>query len=377
MKKIPTKLDRNSTRFLHAQLKAILLTQIRERNWNPGDKLPSEEQLSKQYKINRATIRRALKDLIQQGLIYRIPATGTFVSDPRSMDPEFIRVGKGAANVGWLMKTQKGMVLGPFHTEMFDTANLELRKLRYQMVFFSVDDPGNQAQVLHQISRKEFAALLLVGGLDKGFVDSINKLKIPAVLIDNHIRDIKLDCVLPDNQAGAFQAVDLLVKRGHRRIACIRAPLTEAASLERFQGYIHALMDAGIEYDPQLVTEGNFQVDGGERAMSQLLEMKKGEKPTAVFCLNDEMAIGAMKRVRQLGMEIPRDISIVGFDNVDWAAHAVPALTTVEVPKSELVRTAIRLLVQRIKNPNGELPLKILLPTTLIERQSVGNPGKA
>ncbi len=370
MKKIPTKLDRESNRFLHSQLKSILLTQIREQNWKPGDRLPSEEQLSKKYRINRATIRRALKDLIQDGLIYRVPATGTFVSDPKTMDPEFVRVGKGASNVAWLMKTQKGLVLGPFHTEMFDTANLELRKLRYRLVFFSVDDPANQGKVLQQINQKEFAAVVLVGGLPENFIEAVAKLEIPSILLDNHLRQTRMDSVLPDNQAGAYDAVRLLLDHGHRQIACIRAPLNEAASRERFQGYVHALMEAGLSYNPDLVAEGNFQVDGGERAMAQILDCKKADRPTAVFCLNDEMAIGAMKCIRQRKMEIPRDISVIGFDNVDWAAHSIPPLTTIEVPKSQLVRMAIKLLVQRMK-ASLDVPCKLLLPTSIVTRQSV------
>ncbi|MBV9464313.1 MAG: GntR family transcriptional regulator, partial [Verrucomicrobiae bacterium] len=183
MKK-PKKLDRKSSRFLHTQLKDILLTQLRDRTLKPGDKLPSEEQLSKNYKVNRATIRRALRDLIQAGLVYRIPATGTFVSDPRAMDAEFIRVGKGATNVAWLMKTERSFVLGPFHTEMFDTANLELRKLRYQLVFFSVDEPSDPREITEKISRKDFAGVIMVGWMDPSLIRALLQKGIPSILLD-------------------------------------------------------------------------------------------------------------------------------------------------------------------------------------------------
>ncbi|MBV9462620.1 MAG: substrate-binding domain-containing protein, partial [Verrucomicrobiae bacterium] len=173
------------------------------------------------------------------------------------------------------------------------------------------------------------------------------------------------------NEAGAYEAVQYLIQKGHRRVACIRARLDQAAAQERFRGYLHALSDAGIAVDNRLVVEGNFQVDGGDRAMSQLMEMKSSERPTAVFCLNDEMAIGALKRLREAGLEVPRQLSVVGFDDVDWAAHCLPPLTTVQVPKKELVSSAIKLLFQRMKTP-APLPYKVLLPTALIERSSVG-----
>lgn len=376
MKKTPKKLDRKSSRFLHTQLKDILLTHLRDRTFKPGDKLPSEEQLAQTYQINRATIRRALRDLIQEGLIYRVPATGTFVSDPKSMDPEFVRVGKGAAQVAWLMKTEKGLVLGPFHTEMFETANMELRKLRYHLVFFSIDDAASSNELIKRINKKEFAGIMMIGWMEPKLIESLVRAEIPAILVDNYVRGLQLDSILPDNEGGAYEAVRNLLERGHERVACIRAPLDQAAARERYRGYVNALSDAGIAVDEKLVVEGNFQVDGGERAMSQLLELKKNDRPTAVFCLNDEMAIGAMKKIRQSGLKVPDQISVIGFDDVDWAAHTFPPLTTVQVPKGELAGAAIKLLLQRMKSPHA-IPYKVLLPTALVERESVGKvPAK-
>lgn len=370
MKKLPKKLDRKSSRFLHTQLKDLLVTQLRDRTFKPGDKMPSEEQLAKTYQINRATIRRALRDLITEGLIYRVPATGTFVSDPKAMDPEFVRVGKGAAQVAWLMKTEKGLVLGPFHTEMFETANMELRKLRYHLVFFSIDDAASSTELMKRINKKEFAGIMMIGWMDPKLIESLVRAEIPAILVDNYVRGLQLDSILPDNEGGAYEAVRYLLDRGHERIACIRAPLDQAAARERYRGYVNALSDAGIAADENLVVEGNFQVDGGERAMAQLLELKKN-RPTAVFCLNDEMAIGAMKKIRQSGLKVPDQISVIGFDDVDWAAHTFPPLSTVQVPKGELASAAIKLLLQRMKAPQAT-PYKVLLPTALIERDSVG-----
>ena len=377
MKKVPKKLDRKSTRFLHTQLKDLLVTQLRDRTFKPGDKMPSEEQLAKTYQINRATIRRALRDLIVEGLIYRVPATGTFVSDPKSMDPEFVRVGKGAAQVAWLMKTEKGLVLGPFHTEMFETANMDLRKLRYHLVFFSIDAAASSTELMKRINKKEFAGIMMVGWIDPKLIESLVRAEIPTILVDNYVRGLQLDSILPDNEGGAYEAVRHLLDRGHERIACIRAPFDQAAARERYRGYVNALADADIPLDETLVLEGNFQVDGGERAMSHLLERKKNERPTGVFCLNDEMAIGAMKKIRQFGMKVPDQLSVVGFDDVDWAAHTVPPLTTVQVPKAELAGAAIKLLLQRMKSPEA-IPYKVLLPTSLIERESVAKaPAKS
>jgi LacI family transcriptional regulator len=271
------------------------------------------------------------------------------------------------------MKTEKGLVLGPFHTEMFETANLELRKLRYHLVFFSIDEAASSNELMKRINKKEFAGIMMVGWIDPKIIEALVKAGIPSILVDNYVRGLQLDSVLPDNEGGSYEAVRYLLDRGHRRIACIRAPLDQAAARERFRGYVNALADEGIPFDEKLVVEGNFQVDGGERAMSQLLDGKKNERPTAVFCLNDEMAIGAMKKIRQSGLNVPDQVSVVGFDDVDWAAHTFPPLTTVQVPKGELAGAAIKLLLQRMKTPSA-LPYKVLLPTALVERQSASRP---
>ncbi|MGA2512788.1 MAG: LacI family DNA-binding transcriptional regulator [Candidatus Limnocylindrales bacterium] len=173
-----------------------------------------------------------------------------------------------------------------------------------------------------------------------------------------------------DNVAGAKAAVSHLIDRGHTTIALItNAPLTCTSASERLDGYRLALSEGGIEFDPQLVAEGAFVAQSGLEAMAALL----GKRPfTAVFVASDVLALGAMAAIRAIGLRIPADISLVGFDDIPLAAHFDPPLTTVGVPAYELGRTAGNILLALIK---GEpVSQRTLLDPELRIRESVG-PG--
>ncbi len=171
-----------------------------------------------------------------------------------------------------------------------------------------------------------------------------------------------------DNRAGAHGAVAFLIGLGHRRIGCItNAPLAYTAATERLAGYRDALDEAGIAFDAQLVVEGSFVAASGHAAMVTLLGRTW---PTAVFVASDVVAIGAMRALREAGLRIPRDVSVVGFDDIALAEHFDPPLTTVRIPAHSLGETAGQLLVERIAG--RPVAARTLLPTQLVIRDSTG-----
>jgi len=369
MKTLERTNGKGSRAFLHVQLSNILRTQIADRTYRVGDKLPSEVELGKTYNVNRATVRRALQKLISERLIYRIPASGTFVSDNARVDAKYTQTAEGEINVAWVIGIGANRVLGPFHALLFSNVSNELSRYQQHLVFFSMDQTECDDLIIANIRQKKIHALFLVGHFPPHVFDKFKKLNVPIVLLDNSMADNSVDCVIADNERGAYDATCRMIEKGHRRIACIRAPLKEAATQERFRGYVHALTDAGIAFYEELVVDGNFQSDGGEVAMEKLLALKF--PPTGVFCFNDEMAIGAMKAIRNHGLKVPEDISIVGFDDIEWSSHAIPPLCTVHVPIEEIAYAGVQLLENRMQRPSS-VPYKVLIPARFVERSSIG-----
>jgi LacI family transcriptional regulator len=199
------------------------------------------------------------------------------------------------------------------------------------------------------------------------------------IVLQGTLRGIRAPSVDVDNVSGATRAVEHLIGLGWRRIGCItNAPLAYTASQDRLAGYRHALEAAGIPYDPMLVEEAAFDAGSGHRAMERLLARGPIE---AVFVASDVVAFGAIAAIREAGLSVPADISVVGFDDIALAAYFDPPLTTVRLPAHDLGLAAGTALLDRVAG--RPVPDRTLLPTELIVRSStapatlsgMGGPG--
>jgi LacI family transcriptional regulator len=173
-----------------------------------------------------------------------------------------------------------------------------------------------------------------------------------------------------DNRAAAHMAVAYLFNMGYKSIACItNAPSSYTAAAERLQGYRDALAEAGLEYDERLVRFGDFDLESGYLQMISLLD--EAPHPEAVFVASDVVAFGAMAAIRERGLQIPKDIALVGFDDVPLARYVDPPLTTVHLPTVELARRSSEMLIELIAGKHPE-PCQVLLETDLVVRESCG-----
>jgi LacI family repressor for deo operon, udp, cdd, tsx, nupC, and nupG len=172
-----------------------------------------------------------------------------------------------------------------------------------------------------------------------------------------------------DNTAAAKKLTQYLVDAGHRRIGLLSGPSDNDNSKLRFKGHMQALAASGIEYDATLTCEGTFRMESGRQAARYFSEMKQG-RPTAIFSMNDEMALGLIAGLRTSGLNVPGDMSICGFDGLDMGDYAEPRLTTMEQPAAEMGARGADLLIDMIEGDN-ETPQEIILPFKLIERESV------
>jgi len=195
---------------------------------------------------------------------------------------------------------------------------------------------------------------------------------VPAVIVDRDLEGNRIDTVLADNEEGGYRAARHLLDLGHSRIAFIGGPPSIRSSQERHAGYRRALAEAGVEPDPSLERSGDFRETGGEKEMVRLLAERQNF--TAVFACNDLTAYGAIAAIRRQGLSVPRDISIVGFDDVPYAGLIDPALTTVAQPAIEIGQTASRMLLAQVDRARAGQRRKhadrVVLPTSLVVRES-------
>lgn len=191
---------------------------------------------------------------------------------------------------------------------------------------------------------------------------------LPLVIADRKINGSDILCVTSQNSEGAYEATKHLVELGHERIACICLPREWSTSVERVNGYRQALIDSSVEVDENLILFSNGRLDGGRSCTEKLLQMR--EPPTALFVTSDIVAFGAVEAITDSGLSVPGDISVVGFDNIEFAEYFRVPLTTVDQPKYEMGFSASRALLERIGGVSTKQTIE--LETRLIVRHSSG-----
>ena len=194
---------------------------------------------------------------------------------------------------------------------------------------------------------------------------------LPTVLLNCHTPDRRLHSVVPGEVAGAFAATQHLIKRGHRRIGFINGEPWMEASADRLKGFRQALATADIAFDAELFRNGDWLPLQGYRHALELLRM--GNPPSAIFCANDLMAVGALEAANELGLRVPQDVSIMGYDDQELARYTHPPLSTLVLPNYEMGRRAVELLIDLAIHNKPIRPMVIKIDGPLIERSSVGD----
>jgi LacI family transcriptional regulator len=199
------------------------------------------------------------------------------------------------------------------------------------------------------------------------------ELGIPLVLLNCYTADHAFPSVVPSEIAGGQAAIRHLIERGHRRIATILGEIWMDAASSRLEGYRRALATADIPYDPALVVEGDWSTTGGYDATRKLLALKN--RPTAIFCQNDRTAVGCYDALREAGLSIPDDVSVVGYDDEEISRHLRPRLTTCVLPHRAMGRWAVERLEEPYSHERRRYPIT-KIECSLVQRGSVAPPRR-
>jgi LacI family transcriptional regulator len=219
------------------------------------------------------------------------------------------------------------------------------------------------------LSRQVDGLVVMPVGKQSEHFERIKDLHLPVVLVDRYFPEVGLPYVATNNFQGVYDAVSYMIQNGHKSIACVQGLCETMANIERVKGYRQALVDHNLKVDETLIAGENFGAENGYVHTKLLLSRES--RITAVMALSNLIALGAIRAIREKGLHIPDDISIIGFDDQPYCAYLEPPLTTVAQNEAEMGRIAIDLLLKQIEGDNHNPPEGLLIPTRFIERSSV------
>lgn len=209
--------------------------------------------------------------------------------------------------------------------------------------------------------------IFLATTLTKEELEQVSR-AVPAVSCSEYVKGAAVSTVTIDNFKAAFEAVDYLIRSGHRRIGLITSDTDYTSSLERERGYKAALLENRLSFDPALVKRTSYGFKGGSKACRELLCCAE-KPPTAIFAISDSMAIGAVNEIHHQGLRAGKDIAVFGFDDTSIASVFIPSISTIAQPRYELGQVSMELLHKKMKNLGCENEF-ILLPHQLMLRES-------
>jgi LacI family transcriptional regulator, repressor for deo operon, udp, cdd, tsx, nupC, and nupG len=261
--------------------------------------------------------------------------------------------------------------LSPFFLEIFAGAESVTRDSPYSLLFGNSNgDPDYEQHFFDQVaSGKADGIILLTGAVPEAYAAGERQLP-PLVAVLERLPGAVVPVVHTDHHAGAMEAVRHLIDLGHRRIAHITGVRRVPSTSKRLEGYLAALALAGLRAPRELIQTGDFTMSSSAAAVARLMALH--EPPTAVLCGNDEMAYGAIRALFKTGLSVPKDVSVVGFDDQNLAEFYNPPLTTVNIPRHELGRRAAQEMLDQLAG--RAVPGEVVLPTRLVVRESTAPP---
>lgn len=238
----------------------------------------------------------------------------------------------------------------------------------YNLVFKKLESEDEFNEILKY---RRYDGIIFISIIDSDikYINRISKERTPFIVINRKMEDNKFFNVIADDLLGAFRATEHLIKLGHKIIAHVEGPQENIVSTERKNGYLNAMKKYDIPVNSKYIVRSNGMPEGGYTATCNLLSLDK--PPTAVFAYSDPVAVGVVKAVWKEGYAIPKDIAVVGFDNMSSSQYLVPSLTCIDKPRAEMGRNAAKMLLQ-ILNKDNITNKVITIATRLIIRESCG-----
>ncbi len=273
-------------------------------------------------------------------------------------------------NIGFVLTEDHFLRTEPFYTRIFLGTEFGARDSDHFVLLATIPTDFKNSDLLPRfITQKSVDGLIIAGKVPQAFLAKLMRYHLPIVFVDYYPPEGEFSAILMDNLRGGMMATRHLIDLGHRNIAFLAGDLQHPSIKERYLGYQSALQQHGIPLNPELevIKEKTTGKESGYKAVCTL--MSRGVSFSAIFACNDAMAIGAMECLKERGLKIPDDISVVGFDDIESDVFQNPPLTTVSVPKYDMGIEAMQLMREMLKQKKRTTK-KIIVPVKLIVRES-------
>lgn len=369
--------SKDSSVPLHFQLLNQMRHLILSGEWSAGSRVPSESTLQSLLGISRSTIRHALTAAKAEGLVASVPGKGTFVTkNPNSQ--------RNSHLIGFVIPYFRSS----FDSQLLRGAESALRAKGYRVIFCNSERQlPEEDRLLRLLLQDRAAGILIWPVMDESprrfLFDLVGQL--PVSLMDRTFPGLEADVVLCDNFNGGYHATEHLIMLGHRKIVFMARPhLNLLPIADRLRGYRQAMRDAGLEpLEPLLIgAQQELSTDYALRSytnasgedIQQIRDyLAAPKRASAIFTMNDLMALQVLRAAELANLSVPHDLSVVGFDDMDIASQLPVPLTTIAQDSFTIGQQAAGLLLRRIGGDNGK-PRQVVLPARLVVRASTARP---
>lgn len=309
------------------------------RAFDIDERIPGERVFARELGISYMTIRKAVENLVAEGVLYKVAKRGTYVADP-------MKTRKKTKNIGYFLDSSiKDGISSPYYSMIFDALEKEAQDNGFALMYFSNMSEADLLKSMKKIDGAIFSCFPRI----ENIVSEIRK-EMHVVCIDNSPADKSIPSVVIDNFNAVVESIKYLCSLGHERIGFITGLDDSDIGRNRLAGYLSALSSNGISEDKELIFKGDYTFKTGIKGADHLLSLDN--RPTAIMCANDTMAIGAIKEISQRGLSVPDDVSVIGFDDIRVASHMTPSLTTISAPVTDIARYSIDILCSMISGKN-------------------------
>ncbi len=344
---------------LYYEIYKDLAKRIEQKYYQYGEFLPSERTLSMQYQVERATLRKSLALLQQQNYIEKIPGAGSKViyKQPLSLNSNVMNT-----IIYVLPDMGDESAAQPYHMEICNHLEKYCKSDNLDLIFTKLTNTETVPSFL--LKSAPARGIIWVGDIHANFLEMARNQDIPSIAVSNdypHFPRINTDDI-----GCGYEATAHLIERGCKRIAHITGFPNYISAANRTEGYKRALLVHGLEPDPKLIVQGDWNFTSGYLGITQLIE--NNIPFDGIMASNDMMALGAIKAVIQAGLKIPEDIKVIGIDNIEQSKFSTPSLTTICVEQKSIARLAYLFLKQIMCGI--AVPDEILIPGKLIKRET-------
>lgn len=355
----------NGKKFLYEEVYETLKKEILDGELDYGVRLPSEREISLRFSVERTTVRKALQMLVDDALVEKQPGIGTRVVF-RKMGRKKEKSVEHKKTIGFFMQGDESSGLGitqPFYAQLFHQLEIECKQRDYQIIYSSVDDDTDVHELLES---QEYYLILFMSSLADKYTEIIENPYVPVLLVNN--TNDKAMSISYDNSEGAYQMIRHMYNMGHRDIAIISAFETYFCTKMKMSGVFRAVNELGIKIrKSNIAFSDKWDYQNGYDCAKDLLRGRdKKDYPTAIFAFNDFMAIGAIRALKDMGIRVPEDISVVGFDNIDMLTFMERDLTTMDTEVSFMAKTILdENVIELARGPKKGI--KIITPVKLVK----------